>query len=244
VKSSKVKPFLSIVIPAHNEMLRLPATLNEVARFIKTQAYHSEVLVVENASTDNTYDLAMEMCKTIPQARVLREPVKGKGQAVKCGMLAARGEYCLIFDADLAMPVNEIPKFIPPLLIGCDIAIASRETSGAKRYHEPLYRHLIGRAFNFLVRMLVLPGLQDTQCGYKCFKSGIIESIFNRQTMTGWAFDVELLAIARQLGYSIKEMPIEWYYGSHSRVNIIVDAPRMFADLLAIRSNVRKGIYK
>jgi dolichyl-phosphate beta-glucosyltransferase len=239
----QVKPFLTIVIPAHNETHRLPATLKEVARFATAQKFHTEILIVENASTDGTYELAMEICKDISQARVLREPVKGKGQAVKRGMLAARGEYCLIFDADLAMPVKEIPKFIPPMLTNCDIAIASREVREAKRYDEPLYRHLIGRGFNFLVRVLVLPDLQDTQCGYKCFSSRVIKPLFNRQIMTGWAFDVELLAIARQLGFSIKEVPIEWHYGPHSRVRIFVDAPKMFADLLKIRSNLRKGIY-
>ena len=243
MKSSQVKPFLTIVIPAHNETHRLPATLKEVARFVKTQKYLTEILIVENASTDGTYDLAMKICKNISQARVLQEPVKGKGQAVKRGMLAARGEYCLIFDADLAMPVKEIPKFIPPRLTNCDIAIASREVSGARRYGEPLYRHLIGRGFNFLVRILVLPGLQDTQCGYKCFRSRVIKPLFERQIMTGWAFDVELLAIARQLKYSIREVPIEWHYGPHSRVRIFVDAPKMFADLIKIRSNLRKGIY-
>jgi dolichyl-phosphate beta-glucosyltransferase len=244
VASSNPKPFLSIVIPAHNESLRLPATLTEVAAFVKHQSFITEILVVENASTDGTFERALNLCKNIPHARVMQEPIKGKGQAVKHGMLAAHGEYCLIFDADLAMPVKEIPKFIPPSLTECDIAIASREAKGARRYEEPLYRHLIGRAFNFLVRVLALPGLQDTQCGYKCFRSQIIESVFSRQTMSGWAFDVEILVIAQQLGYSIKEIPIEWHYGAHSRVKMFIDAPSMFNDLLKIRANVRHGVYK
>jgi dolichyl-phosphate beta-glucosyltransferase len=244
VRSSIKRPFLSIVIPAYNERLRLPATLSEVAAFVKQQDFIIEVIVVENASTDDTFNLAVTLCKNIPNARVLQEPIKGKGQAVKRGMLAARGEYCLIFDADLAMPVREIQKFIPPALPDCDIAIASREAKGAKRYREPFYRHLIGRVFNLLVRILVLPGLQDTQCGYKCFRSQVIEPVFNRQSMTGWAFDVELLVIGQQLGYSIKEIPIDWYFGAHSRVRMLVDAPRMFKDLLNIRTKVRQGEYK
>jgi dolichyl-phosphate beta-glucosyltransferase len=244
VKSSETTPFLSIIIPAHNESLRLPATLIEVVGFVKRQKFVTEVLIVENASTDDTYTLALKMCKDLPYARVLQESVKGKGQAVKHGMLAARGEYRMIFDADLAMPVVEIPKFIPPLLSGCDIAIASREAIGAHRYHEPVYRHLVGRVFNFLVRALVLPGLQDTQCGYKCFRADVVEAVFNRLTRRGWAFDVELLAIAQQLDFSLKEVPIEWHYGSHSRVKLWTDAPKMFADLLAIRSNIRRGVYK
>jgi len=244
VTPSSIKPFLSIVIPAHNESLRLPATLTELAAFIKRQNFLTEILVVENASTDGTYEQAVDLCKNIPHASVVQEPIKGKGQAVKHGMLAAHGEYCLIFDADLAMPVKEIPKFIPPALTGFDIAIASREAKGAHRYEEPLYRHLVGRAFNFLVRVLTLPGLQDTQCGYKCFRSQVIEAIFNRQTMSGWAFDVELLVIAQQLGYSIKEIPIEWHYGAHSRVRMLNDAPRMLRDLFIIRAKVHRGEYK
>lgn len=242
--ASNIKPFLSIIIPAHNESLRLPATLTEVATFVKKQSFITEVLVVENASMDGTFDLAVKLCKSIPRAKVMQEPIKGKGQAIRHGMLAARGEYCLIFDADLAMPVKEITKFIPPALNNCDIAIASREAKGAQRHQEPLYRYLIGRVFNLFVRVLVLPGFKDTQCGYKCFRSHTIEKIFSRQTMSGLVFDVELLAIARQRGYTIKEIPIEWHFGAHSRVRMLIDAPRMFKDLLKIRANVRNGVYK
>lgn len=242
--SSNIKPFLSIIIPAHNESLRLPTTLTEVAAFVKRQNFITEILVVENASTDDTFEKAVYLCKNIPHARVMQEPIKGKGQAVKHGILAAHGEYRLIFDADLAMPVKEIPKFIPPALTGWDIAIASREAKGARRYEEPLYRYIVGRAFNFLVRVLTLPGLKDTQCGYKCFRSQVVEAIFSRQTMSGLVFDVELLVIAQQLGYSIKEIPIEWYFGAHSRVRMLIDAPRMFKDLLLIRAKVHRGEYK
>jgi hypothetical protein len=150
----------------------------------------------------------------------------------------------MICDADLSMPVTEIPKFIPPILKDCDIAIASREAKGAKRYNEPLYRYLIGRVFNFFVRILVLPGLKDTQCGFKCFRGEIVESLFNRQTMGSWVFDVELLAIASQLGYTIREVPIHWHFGPRSRMRIYVDAANMFRDLLKIRSNIRKKLYK
>ncbi len=132
VKSTQ-KPLLSIVIPAHNEAMRLPATLTNIATFLKSQSFTSDILVVENASSDGTYELALSMQATIQNLEVIQESVKGKGQAVKRGILAARGEYRLICDADLSMPATEIPKFIPPLLTGCDIAIASREAKGAKR---------------------------------------------------------------------------------------------------------------
>ena len=154
------------------------------------------------------------------------------------------GKYRLICDADLSMPETEIPKFLPPLLIDCDIAIASREAKGAKRYNEPLYRHLVGRVFNFLVRTLVLPGLQDTQCGFKCFKSQAAEVLFQKQTLKGWSFDVEVLFIARLLGYKVNEIPIPWYFNPESKVKVIRDSAQMAFDLFVIRWNSMRGIYR
>jgi dolichyl-phosphate beta-glucosyltransferase len=140
------------------------------------------------------------------------------------------------------MPVEQINRFLPPVCIG-DIAIASREISGAIRYDEPSYRHLTGRVFNFLIRSLVLPGLQDTQCGFKCFSAAVAEDIFRLQTLTGWSFDVELLTIARRRGYSIVEIGIPWYYNPASKINVLRDSSRMFTDLLTIRRNASKGVY-
>ena len=141
--------FLSLIIPAHNEEARLPGTLQQVLDFLSTQPYQSEVLVVENASHDRTLQVAQEFAQRYPRLRVLQCPQRGKGFAVRQGMLAARGEYRFMCDADLAMPASEISRFLPPTLTGVDIAIASREAPGAIRYHEPLYRHLIGRAIQF-----------------------------------------------------------------------------------------------
>ena len=137
-----------------------------------------------------------------PGLRILHEDLPGKGRAVRRGVLEARGDYRLIADADFSMPVDQINRFLPPACTS-DIAIASREAPGAKRYNEPGFRHLTGRVYNFWIRSLVLPGLQDTQCGFKCFRAGVAKDIFPRQTLTGWSFDVELLAIARRHGYSI-----------------------------------------
>lgn len=242
--SLKTTPYLSIIIPAHNEEYRLPATISNISTFLKTQPFDSEILLVDNASSDNTYNLAMGMQKQIDNLIVLQEPIKGKGQAVKRGMLATKGAYRMVCDADLTNPETMIPQLMQPLMTGCDIAIGSREAMGAKRYNEPLYRHLAGRIFNFLVRCLILPNLHDTQCGFKCFNGEIVESLFTRQTMTGWAFDVELLVIARQFGYSICEVPIYWYYEPHSHIKLFGDAINMFKDVLKIRANFRNGFYK
>jgi len=141
------------------------------------------------------------------------------------------------------MPIEEIAHFLPPEQEGYDIAIASREAKGAKRIGEPLYRHLVGRVFNLLVQVLTLPELNDTQCGFKCFTAQAAEDLFPKMTITGWTFDVEILAIARQSGYRIIEVPIPWYYKSHSKIHVMRDSMKMASDLLVIRRNIRQGKY-
>jgi hypothetical protein len=142
------------------------------------------------------------------------------------------------------MPIKEINRFIPPLLADMDVAIASREAKGAVRYGEPVYRHLIGRIFNSMVRWLALPGLQDTQCGFKCFRREVATDVFSRQTFTGMSFDAEVLFIARQRGWRIVEIPIPWYFNPDSRVRLVDDSLRMAIDLLTIRRNARRGVYQ
>jgi dolichyl-phosphate beta-glucosyltransferase len=235
-------PFFSIVIPAHNEENRLPGTLEQIFRFLERQPFASEVIVVENGSSDRTHEVASAFAGRHANLLVLQSE-KGKGAAVRRGMLAARGTYRFMCDADLSMPVEEIVKFIPPALENFDIAIASREARGAVRYNEPSYRHWGGRGINFLIQALILPGLNDTQCGFKCFRAGAAEDLFQRQTLPGWSFDIELLYIARRHGYRIVEIPIHWYHFSDSKVNALRDALRMIRDIFRIHANARRGIY-
>jgi dolichyl-phosphate beta-glucosyltransferase len=237
-----LSPFLSIVIPAHNEQNRLPATLEQVFRFLKQQSFTSEVIVVENGSTDATYEVAREFAKQHETLRVIQSE-KGKGAAVQRGMLEAEGDYRFMCDADLSMPVEEVVKFLPPILQNFDIAIASREAKGAVRYNEPSYRHLGGRGINFLIQTLILPGLNDTQCGFKCFRAEVAEDLFKRQTLMGWSFDIELLYIARRHGYRVVEIPIHWYHFSDSKVSALRDATRMIQDIFRIHGKARRGIY-
>jgi glycosyltransferase involved in cell wall biosynthesis len=236
-------PFLSIIIPAHNEESRLPATFEKIAAFLKAQPYTAEVVVVENGSTDRTYSLAQGYTATIPGLKVIHEEQRGKGLAVKRGMLEARGEYRFICDADLSMPIAEIHKFLPPALPSMEIAIGSREAAGAIRYEEPGYRHFIGRVFNLMVRVMALPGLQDSQCGFKMFRGDIAEKVFPLQTLGGMSFDVEVLFIARRKGYRITEVAIPWYFNPDSRVRLFRDSFRMFFDLVSIRLNALRGRY-
>jgi len=237
------KPFLSIIIPAYNEAGRLPASLRRIDAFLSTQPFVAEILVVENGSSDGTFEIIQSMRDEIRGLKVRHEDTRGKGWAVKQGMLAASGEYRFICDADLSMPIEEVTRFLPPALDGTPIAIASREAPGAVRYDEPPSRHRIGRVFNWLVRVLLLHGLQDTQCGFKCFRADAAEKIFPLVTISGWTFDVEALFIARRMGYSIVEVPIPWYYDAHSKVRVGRDALQMGADLLRIRWNALRGCY-
>lgn len=236
-------PFLSIIIPAHNEEKRLPRTLEQVFSFLKLQSYTSEVVVVENGSSDRTLEIAKQFSDLYPNLVVIKEEQRGKGNAVKRGMLSARGEYRFICDADLSMPIEDLQKFLPPALENFDVAIGSREAPGAIRYNEPSYRHIGGRAINLVIRMLILPGLNDTQCGFKCFNARTTESLFNQQTLNGWSFDIELLYLARRKKLRIREVPIHWYFHSDSKVNAIRDALRMISDIFRIHLNALRGAY-
>lgn len=235
--------FLSIIIPAHNEENRLPNTLEQVLRFLGEQSFTSEIIVVENGSADRTFEIAQEFARQHANLHVIQTETRGKGLAVQRGMQEADGEYLFLCDADLSMPIAEISKFIPPKLQNMDIAIGSREAPGAVRYDEPYYRHFTGRVFNTLIRWLVLPKLQDTQCGFKCIRADAARDISRYQTLTGWAFDVELLYIARHHNYQIVEIPIHWYFNADSKISVMRDSLRMFLDLLTIRRNTRRGLY-
>ncbi len=236
-------PLLSIIIPALNEEKRLPATLETIRVFLNQQNYLSEVLVVDSGSSDHTLQIAQDFAGSNPVVRVLHEEQRGKGRAVRAGMLAARGKYRFFGDADLSMPIEEINRFLPPQLPDPQVVIASREVAGSVRYGEPEIRHLSGRVFNTLVRWIALPGLQDTQCGFKLFRDDIAEDVFQRQTIFGWTFDVEVLYIARLHGYTITEVGVPWYYNADSKVRMWQDAWNMVTDLIQIRRNARRGVY-
>ena len=236
--------FLSIIIPAHNEESRLPNTLEQVFHFLEKQPFSSEVIVVENGSIDRTYEIARQFSEKHRSLRVIQSQERGKGIAVRQGMLEAQGEYCFMCDADLSMPVDEISKFLPSMPANFDVAIASREAEGAIRYNEPSYRHFGGRGINFIIQLLILPGLNDTQCGFKCFRAEIAKDLFTRQTLHGWSFDIELLYIARRRGYRITEIPIHWYHHPETKVSAVRDALRMIGDIFRIHANARRGMYE
>ncbi|MGE3955683.1 MAG: dolichyl-phosphate beta-glucosyltransferase [Vicinamibacterales bacterium] len=235
--------FLSIVVPAYNEEGRLGTTLLTLTEYLRDQPWSWEVRVVDDGSTDATVRVADAAASLEPRIVLQREPHRGKGGAVKAGLLAARGQFRFICDADLSMPVSEVVRFLPPLAPPFDVAIGSREGVKARRIGEPAYRHVAGRLFNLGVQWLVLPGVEDSQCGFKMFTADAVESIFPRVSVDGWAFDVEVLAIARARKLRIVELPIEWHYRAESRLNMLRDGWQMLRELLRIRLRAMRGAY-
>ena len=237
-------PFLSVVIPAYNEEPRILNTLEELMGYLGRCAYSYEVMVVDDGSADATASLVEGFARDHPEVSLIRVPHGGKGWATNQGMLRAAGEYRFLCDADLSMPVEHLSRFLPPLLSDFDIAIGSREVAGARRMGEPYRRHMMGRAYNLLVQMLALPGLSDTQCGFKCFRRQAAQTLFPLQRVYGFAFDVEILLLARMRKLRIAEVPIDWYYRTESKVSPIKDALKMSGDILKVRWHLLRGVYK
>lgn len=238
------RPFVSIIIPALNEERRLGISLPKIDAFLSQQSYSSEVVVVENGSSDDTVGVVQRFAKDHPYVRLFAGEPRGKGRAVKRGMLEAHGQYRFVCDADLSMPIEELSKFLPPVLNDFDVAIGSREAAGSRRIGEPPHRHLIGRIANLLIKILAVRGFEDTQCGFKMFRDEAAEDLFKVQRMNGVGFDVELLFVAQRRGYRIKEVPIDWYYDAESKMKLFNDSLGMIGEMLEMRRNWQSGLYK
>ena len=235
-------PEISIVIPAFNEALRLPTTLDRVQRYLATAGLTAEVIVVDDGSRDDTAEVVQRYAQRWPQLKlVAAERNAGKGAAVRLGMAAARGRYRVFSDADLSVPIDDMEKLLPPLHAGAGVAIASRGLRDSQvELHQPRYRETMGKIFNRLVRIFVLGGVHDTQCGFKAFTAEVADRIFPVLQTRGFGFDVELLYRAQHAGYKIVEVPTRWINSPQSRVHPIRHSAAMFLELLAIPDRVRK----
>jgi dolichyl-phosphate beta-glucosyltransferase len=237
---------LSVIIPAYNEESRLPETLRWVSAYLARQSYPAEVVVVDDGSDDGTAGAAARFHGARPVS-VHRHPDganHGKGASVKLGMLAATGEYRLFMDADNSTTIEEIERFWPLFAEGYDVVIGSRAIAGARIItHQPRYRELAGRFGNKIIRAMAVPGILDTQVGFKMFTRRSAEIIFPRLTIDRWGFDVEALAIARLKGWRIREMPITWSNAPGSKVKsgAYLDVLR---EVWRIRRNLRAGAYR
>ncbi len=246
-------PHLSVIIPAYNEEPNFKkGTIDDVPQYLNSQAYTYEILIVDDGSSDQTAVLADEFAKKNKNVRVIKNPHQGKAETVKTGVAEAKGELILFTDFDQATPIEEVERLLP-FFPQYDIVIGSRQLPGAKREKEPFYRHLMGLGFNLVVQAIAIPGIWDTQAGFKCFKSQVAKELFAKLKVYGkgkkvkgalvTAFDVELLFIARKSGYKIKEVPIIWHHVKTTRVSPLLDSARMFRDVVKIRLNDLRRVY-
>ncbi len=240
-------PDISVVIPAYNESERLPTTLLSVQNYFDQKNISREILVVDDGSQDRTTQTVLNMQNQITGLSVItNQKNSGKGYSVRRGMLAATGEIVLMMDSDQSSPIEELDKLLPPIRDNqCDIAIGSRALKASKiEKHQPIYREPLGYIYNDIIQILLFKGIEDTQCGFKLFRRQVIEDIFSRANrVDGFAFDVEVLFVARKLGIRIAEIPIRWLNDPESKVKIIRHGSQMIIDLFRIRLNAWRGYY-
>ncbi len=228
-------PHLSVIVPAFNEAGRIRASLERMDAYLSEQPFTSEILVVDDGSSDGTSAVVTEI--NLARVEVLSyDTNRGKGYAVRYGMIRSRGELALFSDADLATPIEELETLTAAIRAGADIAIGSRDIAGSKleRRQSPI-REFGGKMFNRLVQLLAVKGIHDTQCGFKLFTHEAAHAVFRLCTIDNFSFDVEALYIARKLGYSIAEVPVRWRHQEGSKVRLWRDAPRMLRTLIQIR---------
>jgi dolichyl-phosphate beta-glucosyltransferase len=244
--SNLIEPFLAVIVPAYNEEPRIIPTLQRLDEYFSEQAYTWSVTVVSDGSTDGTNDLVAEFVASHPRFFFKAyEPNRGKGYAVRTGMLEAQGERLLFADADMATPIEEVEKLLAAMDDGAQVAIGSRPLRESNLViRQPFYREWLGRMFNKVVQALAVKGIQDTQCGFKLFSGEAAQKVFRRCRLDGFSFDFEALLVARDLGYKIAEVPIRWSHQEGSKVVLMRDGPRMLRDLVALRIQGRKARLK
>ncbi len=237
---------LSLVIPAFNEEEILLDTLEKVHSYLEMQSYTAEIIPIDDGSSDRTSAVAEEFARTHPSCRPLRNSGnRGKGYTVRRGIREARGEIVLFTDADLSTPIDQVDRLLARFSEGYDVVIGSRDLPDSDiRVHQPWYRETMGKIFNRIVRMVVLGGYADTQCGFKAFRRARLGPLVNLLRIDTYSFDVEILFLSRLHGLRIKEEPIVWVNHPDTRVNALTDSTRMFIDLFLIRYYHLRGFYR
>lgn len=237
--------FISVIIPTYNEESRIGESLSKITNYMENQGHRYEIILVDDGSCDNTVDaVKIFSAKNRDMRLIQNERNVGKGYSVKKGVLDANGEYILFSDADLSTPIEEIEKLLKYLEEGYEVTIGSRDLPDSDvRLRQPFYREFSGKIFNLIARSITLLGIRDTQCGFKCFKKDAAKTIFSRQRLDGFSFDVEILYIAKKMRYKIKEVPVVWINSNPSSVSLSKDSIQMFIDLLKIRINECIGRY-
>jgi len=238
-------PNYSIVIPAFNESLRIPATLESVVACIRERGWLAEVIVVNDGSRDTTADVVRSFARYAPEVRLVENPGnRGKGYSVRAGMLQALGEVVMFTDSDLSAPIEEAERLFDAIAKGADIAIGSRWLESSRQTHrQPFYRQFFGRCFNAVTRAVMGLPFADTQCGIKAFTRSAAQTVFQLQTIERWGFDPEILFIALKRGLRVVEVPVSWAHDERSRVSYLKDGLKMLEDIATIRWNALRGRY-
>jgi dolichyl-phosphate beta-glucosyltransferase len=241
----RTQPDLSIVIPAYNEEARLGPTLEGYLAYCRQSGRKVELIVVDDGSLDRTSVVVNSFATRYPEVRLIRlAENQGKGQAVRSGVVNAQGRRILFADADGATPLSEVERLDGALDVGAHVAIGSRALAdGTVTVNAKFYRRIIGRVFHGLVELLTVPGVKDTQCGFKLFTGAIAHDLFSRMRLRGFSFDVEVLMMAQRRGYTIAEVPVNWTHQPGSKVNLVTDSARMLRDLFIIRGRYMRGQY-
>jgi glycosyltransferase involved in cell wall biosynthesis len=238
-------PNYSIVIPAYNEAVRIPATLQEVIDCVRNGGWHAEVIVVDDGSSDATAEVVRNFAKTAPEVRLIQNPGnRGKGYSVRSGLLQALGEVVMFTDADLSAPMEEAQGLFDAIANGADIAIGSRWLERTRQtIRQPLYRQVFGRCFNAVTRFVMGLPFADTQCGFKAFTRAAAQTVFQLQTIERWGFDPEILFIALKRGYRIQEIPVSWAHDERTRISYLRDGMKMLQEIAIVRWNALLGRY-
>jgi dolichyl-phosphate beta-glucosyltransferase len=244
--------YLSLIVPAYNEEKRLPATLERLAQYLAARDFSYELLVVDDGSRDGTREVVRDFASTRSWVRLVQyddekgRPInRGKGYAIRQGVLASAGRDVLFSDADLSTPVEEMEKLLPPIARGeCDIAIASRALPGSDlALHQPWYREMMGRSFNIVVQTVIGTSIVDTQCGFKAFRGEVARKLFGLSQIDGFGFDTEIIYLARKFGYRVEEIGVTWRHKDDSRVNPILAPLAMLREVFEVRINDIRGLY-
>jgi dolichyl-phosphate beta-glucosyltransferase len=240
------QPTYSIIIPAYNESRRIGSTLERVIEHLHEQKWSAELLVVDDGSKDSTVEIVGRFAAENPEVQLIRNPGnKGKGYSVRNGMLNARGKFLLFTDADLSSPIIEAHKLFAALEGGADVAIGSRWKDVSLQFQrQPLLRRIYSRTFNFFLRVLMGLNFYDTQCGFKAFTREAAQAIFPLQRVHRWAFDVELIFLARKLGFKVSEVPVRWGHDDRSKMHPFRDGFRMGMEVLKVRWWSWSGKYR
>ena len=250
--SRVVKCYLSILVPAYNEEKRLPATLETIAQYLAARDFSHELIVIDDGSRDQTRQVVRDFAADRPWVRLVQYDDdlgaalnRGKGFAIRAGVEAAVGRDILFSDADLSTPIEEMERLLPPISRGdCDVAIASRALPESNlAQHQPIHRELMGRTFNKIVQKMAVPGIKDTQCGFKAFRGDVAKRLFKSAQIDGFGFDPEILFLANKFGYKIREIPVTWRHCDNSRVNPLTAPISMLRELFEIRWNDARGLY-